>query len=82
MVIDLHLHTTVQKEGPHGLQRRMALELPGGSRLADVLERLEIEPDPEHLLLVINGRWAELDQLLSEGDQVHIIPAISGGSGY
>lgn len=80
MVIDLHLHTTVQKEGIHGLQRRMALELPGGSRMADVLERLEIKPDPEHLLLVINGHWAELDQLLSDGDQVHLIPAISGGS--
>jgi molybdopterin converting factor small subunit len=40
---------------------------------------LEIQLDVENTLLVVNGHTAELDQQLADGDQVHLIPAISGG---
>jgi hypothetical protein len=35
---------------------------------------------PENLLLVVNGRMAELTQTLQSGDKVNLMPAISGGS--
>ncbi|MCK4900004.1 MAG: MoaD/ThiS family protein [Anaerolineales bacterium] len=35
--------------------------------------------DPDALLLVVNGRVAELNQTLQEGDKVNLMPAISGG---
>lgn len=79
MVVEVHLHTTLQREGADGPERQLAVELPRGSALEAVLSQLQIDLDPEHLLLVVNGRLAEPDQLLSEGDIIHLIPAISGG---
>jgi molybdopterin converting factor small subunit len=47
--------------------------------LAGLTYEIGIALDVENTLLVVNGRNAELDQQLSDGDQVHLIPAISGG---
>ena len=79
MVVEVHLHTTLQRMGANGLERRLTLELHPDSTLEDVISRLEIDLDPEHLIFVINFRQAEPDQLLAEGDVIHLIPAISGG---
>jgi hypothetical protein len=32
------------------------------------------------ILLVINGRQAHATQVLADGDEVHLIPALSGGA--
>ncbi len=77
--VTVHLHTTLQRQTPAGPVRKMQLTLPAGSTLEDVRRILEITIDPHHLLLVVNGRLAEADQMLSNGDEVHFIPAISGG---
>jgi molybdopterin converting factor small subunit len=79
LVITVHLHTTLQRRTPEGLQRRLEVTLPAGSRLADVLERLAIPLDEASILLVINGRAAAPAQPLADGDEVHLIPALSGG---
>ena len=80
MVVEVHLHTTLQRVEMGRDRRRLLMELPPGSTLGDVLSQLEIKLEPEHLLLVINGRSAEPEQPLSDGDIIHLIPAISGGS--
>jgi hypothetical protein len=49
--------------------------------VVDLLERLDIELSPEALLLAVNGRVAEPERELVDGDQVNLMPAISGGSG-
>lgn len=79
-MITVHLHTTLQRRTAEGLQRRLQVTLPPGSRLADVLERLHLPPDDDSILLVVNARVAGRDQALAEGDEVHLIPALSGGS--
>ena len=79
-MITVHLHTTLQRRTPEGLQRRLQLTLPAASCLADVLDRLAIPLDRESVLLIINGRLAGPDQPLADGDQVHLIPALSGGA--
>jgi len=78
-VITVHLHTTLQRRTPAGLQRRLEVTLPPSSCLADVLDQLAIPLDQESILLVINGCLAGADQPLADGDEVHLIPALSGG---
>lgn len=79
MEVTVHLHTVLARQSAQGVQSRLQLSLETGARLLDLLSQLEIELDPENLLLVINGHWAEADQVLNEGDEIHLIPAISGG---
>jgi len=47
--------------------------------LLALLEKLEIELEPEHLLLVVNGRLRDANTILKEGDTVNLMPALSGG---
>ena len=55
--------------------------MPEGSTLSDLLADLKISLDHEALLLAVNGRVADINLVLQEGDQVNVMPAISGGSG-
>ena len=75
----VHLHTTLQRRTPEGMVRRLDVTLPSASAVADLLSALAIEADQEATLLVVNGRTAEPMQALQDGDEVHLIPAISGG---
>jgi sulfur carrier protein ThiS len=59
--------------------RHLEVMLTSPSTLTDLLAILEVQPDLKNTLLVINGRTAELSQVLEEADEVHLIPAISGG---
>ncbi len=79
MVVTVHLHTTLQRQTPKGTLRRFEVTLPAGSTLADLLARLDIELNHDSILLVINGRQADASQVLGERDEVHLIPALSGG---
>ena len=54
------------------------MELPAGSRLADALARLSIGRD-EVSIRLRNGREAEWETALSEGDTISLFPAIGGG---
>ena len=79
MVVRVHLHTTLQRQTAEGVLRQLDMTLPPVSTLADLLGALAIESDQEATLLVINGRTADPEQTLKDGDEVHLIPAISGG---
>ena len=81
MNISVHLHTILQRQTSEGIVNRLDLNLSTDATLADLLAFLEVELAPEALLLVVNGRTAELTQELEDGDQVHLMPAISGGCG-
>jgi sulfur carrier protein ThiS len=79
LVVTVHLHTTLQRQTPKGALRRLEVALPAGSTLADLLARLDVEFNHDSTLLVINGRQADANQVLGERDEVHLIPALSGG---
>jgi sulfur carrier protein ThiS len=79
MKITVHLHTILQRQTPEGLVNRLEVSLPPNYTLEDLLQFLEIDLDPDALLLAVNGRMAELNQTLQEGDKVNLMPAISGG---
>ena len=79
MIVNLHLHTLLQRPSPNGLIRQLEVELPAGATLQDLLKREGIIVDDENFLLVVNNRNVERDQVLNDGDDVDLIPAISGG---
>lgn len=79
MVVEIHLHTVLQRKTESGLIRKVDMVLPPGSILAEVLLKLEIQFPEEDLLLVVNGRAADGKSQLKDGDIVHVIPALSGG---
>lgn len=66
---------------------RLALELPPGATVADVLDRLAADPrlcgalPRESLVLAVNRTYAREDERLSPGDELALIPPVAGGSG-
>lgn len=62
----------------------LALELPAGARVGDALARLaEREPRLARFLpgcrQARNDRFVALDEPLADGDEVAVIPPVSGG---
>jgi molybdopterin synthase catalytic subunit len=55
------------------------LELETGARVADVWSPLGLGDEPEGLLYAVNKEYAPPDRRLSEGDEVALIPPVSGG---
>jgi MoaE-MoaD fusion protein len=68
-----------------GLRERVGtgeneIELPLGSRAGDVWDLLQIGPEPEGLAYAVNRRYVDRDEPLAEGDELAIIPPVSGGA--
>ena len=82
MIVHVRLHTTLRKETPQGIIDRVDLELEPGATLADVLARLEIRPRGGSVLMAVNGNLVKADHVLNDGDQVRLVPSVSGGRGY
>ena len=57
-----------------------ALELPDGARTADVWPELGLGEEPGGLLYAVNREYAEADLPLADGDEVALIPPVSGGA--
>src|SRR5215210_1648159 len=55
-------------------------ELEGLERVADVWPALELGEEPGGLLYAVNREYAEPDRELADGDEVALIPPVSGGS--
>ncbi len=79
MQLIVHLHTLLQIPSENGLVNRLTLSGQPGMTLGELVSRLGVQVDPEQTLLVVNGQIAEMTTELSDGDEVHLIPAISGG---
>ena len=50
------------------------------SSVADVWPALELGDEPDGLLYAVNHEYAERDRALTEGDEVAVIPPVSGGA--
>ncbi|MCK4800905.1 MAG: MoaD/ThiS family protein [Anaerolineales bacterium] len=79
LTVTVFLGTILQKKTPQGNQRRLKVSLDEGASIVDLIYHLDLEVEPDYLLLAVNGRIAELDQLLAEDDKVHLMMPISGG---
>ena len=56
------------------------LELPPGAHVADVWRALELGSEPPGLLYAVNKEYAERERALADGDEVALIPPVSGGT--
>lgn len=56
------------------------LELPPGARVADVWPALGLGDEPPGLLYAVDKEYAERERLLADGDEVAVIPPVSGGA--
>ena len=55
-------------------------ELDGVNRVADVWSALDLGDEPEGLLYAVNKEYADGDRDLEDGDEVALIPPVSGGA--
>ena len=56
------------------------LELPSGSSVEEVWDALGLGDEPAGLLYAVNRAYAQRGQPLEEGDEVALIPPVSGGA--
>jgi molybdopterin synthase catalytic subunit len=48
--------------------------------VGEVWERLDLGPEPDGLLYAVNKEYAEREHPLADGDEVALIPPVSGGA--
>jgi molybdopterin synthase catalytic subunit len=56
------------------------LDLGDGARVAEVWPALALGGEPDGLLYAVNREYAEADAVLRDGDEVALIPPVSGGA--
>jgi len=60
--------------------RATEIELPAGATAADVWPALELGDEPAGLLVAVNRSYASRERVLADGDEVALIPPVSGGA--
>jgi molybdopterin converting factor subunit 1 len=62
---------------------QLPLELSDGATAGDALGQMQAFPGanrlPANPLIAVNERYARRDQVLSDGDEIAIIPPVAGG---
>ena len=66
--------------GLRELAGRSSLELEDVASVADVWPRLGLGDEPAGLLYAVNREYVSTDRALADGDEVALIPPVSGGS--
>jgi MoaE-MoaD fusion protein len=61
--------------------RQMTIELPDGARVRDALDSLGELAAGLPLVMAVNREYAPEDQVLDAGDELALIPPVSGGEG-
>jgi molybdopterin converting factor small subunit len=77
--VKVRLHATLRRHTPEGYQNRLEVELEEGAKVASLLELLELDVEPQHLLMVVNRRRVEPEDMLADGVKIDLFPPISGG---
>jgi molybdopterin synthase catalytic subunit len=76
MRITVRLFAAVRERAGRGAQE---LELPDGASVADVWPALELGEEPPGIAYARNREYADRATALAEGDEVAVIPPVSGG---
>jgi sulfur-carrier protein len=79
MKVDILLYATFADLLPDARSGRpTAMELDDGTTITDVLNRLGI-PLTAAKIIFVNGRHAQADHILHDGDRLAVFPPIAGG---
>lgn len=76
MKVTIQIHGELQRHTDGA--SRMELDVPAGTTVAQVMERLGV-PQAEVFTVVVNRRMVAEETALQEGDRVDLIPPIGGG---
>jgi molybdopterin synthase catalytic subunit len=64
---------------------RLEVELPDGANVGDLLAAMASTPvgeiKPKECVVAVNREYANADEPVSEGDEVALVPPVSGGAG-
>jgi sulfur carrier protein ThiS len=77
--VDVHLHADLERYAPGARRGVVALELPLGATVSDVLRALAL-PAERRVLIGLNGAAAQPEQVLEDGARIDLVPPISGGA--
>ncbi len=77
MQITVRLFAGLRERAGTGVRE---LELAQGSRVGDVWPALALGEEPAGLLYAVNKEYAAADGAIAEGDEVALIPPVSGGA--
>ena len=81
MKVKVQLYALLAKYLPSNAENKTAImEFSDGASVKEILQELKI-PEAMPKILLVNGRHAELDKPLAEGDTLSIFPPIAGGKG-
>jgi len=81
ILVNVRLHATLRRPAPDGtLQDRLTLRMNKGDTVTELLRALDIDTPSEAMMVFINRKNAVPNQLLNDGDDVRLFPALSGGN--
>ena len=78
MNVTIRLFAGLREQAGYGTR---VVELPARARVRDVWAMLALGAEPPGLLYARNKEYVEQDAELADGDEVALIPPVSGGSG-
>jgi molybdopterin synthase catalytic subunit/molybdopterin converting factor small subunit len=77
MVVSVKLFAALREQAG---QRQRSLDMPEGATVGDVWPLLDLGDEPAGLLYALNRRYVRRDSELADGDEVALIPPVSGGA--
>ncbi len=79
MHVTVNLHATLRKYLPAGsTDNSVAVELPEGATVADLIGRLGIPAD--HAKMIVSGdEYLEVSSAVRDGQQINLFPPLAGG---
>jgi sulfur carrier protein ThiS len=80
MQVQVHLYTVLREKIPSGMSNPFLFTVKEKSTIQDLLDDLNIIYNDDTLAIIVNGKRASVGTLLSDGNQVDLVTAISGGS--
>lgn len=80
MIIQVKIFSTLKHHVPNSDKRLDddKWEVTEGATVSQVLDMLSL-PEEEAKILLINGRHANRESILNEGDVLHVFPPMAGG---
>ena len=80
MKVEARVYATLRRYLPEDKRENpIMLELPDGTTVGEVVEKvLKIPPDAVKVVFV-NGRHVPFEHVLADGDRVGIFPPVAGG---
>jgi molybdopterin converting factor small subunit len=78
LVVFVRLHTVLIDKASSS-ESNLRLEIPAGQLVKDVIQQLNIIFPEDSLIIAVNHRVTNETRVLQDGDQVDLIPSMSGG---